>query len=1418
MPRDELFADLRQGARNVAGVRWQTSVCAHLLVASHAGELDFVSLVPEGYEDADCTSRDGARTYVQMKELDAGHGVMHPSGVAEALAHAEASARGARIVLITDGTLSSELTFTGWKDTLGPATRPGVSRIKDGLISSGYSDDEADDILSRSHLLHLPYRLRQDTERLLVQSAAAHPTVGGLTVARLTDEVGRLSGDQRRATSTTAGLLRTSDIDALLVEIQDSVDPAGLHQALTAGVCAPVDFIAPEEIESRVFYLGVDGRPAHIAANLDVRRPVELDACGEGLATERAVILVGPSGAGKSVLLWRAARDLVPGARVLRVLRVQTEEDARDLARHVRLQRPSDHSPVLVVCDDLGRPHVGEWSKAAALVREVPGTLLLGAARAEDFTPALTVGATRIVRPVLIAPVAKDLGERLSTRGVALQMDPLEALGKSEGLMMEFIALLTTGRRLREVLAAQVEQLRDPARRLQREGARLVTTAHLLGLQLDADRLGAQLLANAPRPQAPRGDAPGTERNEPAAAGWDPDESDVGDALSVLRDEHIAVESGSTWRGLHELRSAVISGLLHESPPPTTATTLSRLAPVIDPDHAGWMLRRVAEQFPKDLNEVVTALSQTLLNRGASTATIASFLEGAERADNALYATATLPALEEAKKDSLPITTLAMFIYPMRNQGFGDTGQGGVFDELLPMIRPIADKIPRRVAFDTTLTSACRGLAQDALDELLRNADLVDATRLLEAGREPLNVSKESVRALLARSTAPHDDTTALVWSRLLAVCSIHVSAEELAEVAGDVTQRVRTVCAADPFVLDAEVLHTTPPEEDQDDETEDGTASGNRTGENRLPNSPARSSLSSPGRLTASVTRLLPSETDQVPRLSWDLPPKSDDGLNWSTVSCLERIKDACPEIEQFQIITVTASGARYRLRDFEPGYKNMARAAFPDRFSVRQSVGYQASLRRITSSQTWTEVITAQAAVASDLTAAAQQIPLRLKPADHPKRRAAWQQQLVDIRNRVSAISPPPLPPGTASDTAHAHDDQRDRAADATTRALQTAFEAVFNAAPQDNEATRRALAMAMSLRDAADALDKARDAAQPVVPEVGSVLPEALSTHMRSAADLAAALHVQPTQARHVRADDPSGSAAEIVERVREEASVQGAETLRQVLARVPEATYQLVADPDPASWALQPNSWVIVTPGELLDQTLEALGTLDDAAREVLGPHTVVIPIAIAEDRADDHDTQVTSVISLDMGFQLSSTSTREPLQITPDAVRAWAIAAGVRAFGGTSSHLDAASKLVEQSQEAARRRMRRLPDPGTGTVTSMGAPSPERPPVAVGPGADHNPDSPDGALALLKAQVKAEEAGTTTTYLAEVVLRATTGVPHDDESMRLIELLSVLHFDRLQSQVQEATAAQAAAAQTAITLTSTESTNTADLPV
>lgn len=1358
-----MWADLRQGARNVAGVTWQVNVCVYLLVASYAGDLPFVRITPEGFEDADCEESDKSHTFVQMKEVDAGKGTIAAAGVAEALAHAEASARGSTIVLITDGSLGSRLAFTGWDTLLSQQGTDDVKDVVSALVNRDYDEAEARDIIRRTRVVQLPYRVREISEQLLTQAAACHPTVAALAVSRLTEIFAVASAAQRRSEPATAERVQITDVDAVLSEIQTAMDVDGLDQAQGDGICSPADFLTPDAVPARTFYLGVDGRPGHVAANLDVVRPVELTACADGLADEQSVLVTGPSGAGKSVLLWRAARDLLPSARVVRVRRVQDASDAAGLARHVRLMRPSEYAPILVVADDLGRAATAAWPEAATLLRELPNTYLLTAARAEDFHPSQLVGSTRVVQPQLDKATALEIGARLKQVGIPERMDVQEALDLSEGLLMEFLALMTTGQRLRQVLAGQVADLADPGRLLQRDIARLLTAAHTLGLSLSAERLGALL--------AP----PGREDT-------------VGDALGVLRNEHIIINDGTSWRGLHELRSSTISELLHENPPPTLANTWARVVELVDPPQVGWMLRRVAEREPTALQALLPAVVDVLARPDCTADEVAKVLEGAERADNTLYVQATTPILRASLPPGLNIQTLSSLAYPMCNGFTMDVGISEAWDRMVTEVRKVADSMPARATYDTTLQEACAGLTAEIVQRLLTQADLVNVTRLLEAGREHLTIPLHLVRALVNRAAPPHDVTTAMHYSRLVAACARHVPEADRTSVFGSLHDRAHAIAAADPWTLDLTI----------DTETS-----------------------------KVRVHRLLPTDSTLPPAMDWDIPrANSKDILNTETVACLERLVDACPELEQFEITTLTASGTPHRLGDIEPAHKDMARAAFPDRTTVRQSVGYQAALRRATASHTWTEVVLAQISAGAELTALAAQIPIRFKRTDNTRRRAEWRDRLNDVRTQLANLDPPPMARRVDPAAAEAHKDDADRTQDATTRALGSAADALDRLCPLDPSKMPRPLTTAMDLRSAIDNLRDAVAEGRTVLDHRGSPIPNELIQNLERAANLAAALQLQPAAARSLRVSDPLRSGDEVWERVRADASARSMALLADTLAAIPTVRIQHVLDPDPVSWSIDERGWLITAEMQDLDAVIVALAALDETRRGELGTRMVVLAVGVTSpshhpgsvdglepntsgERLDpdpsapatdtqDARTRASQIslpsgpagsasrrFSLDVGVQVGSSPSRPNLPLTPDIATAWAEAGGIaRLQTDPASPIEVLETLILRSTQAALSRMRRLPSPVVAVDSTLSTETYCNPEI-------RRRDASSGqtgndvaqALAILEDQVSAEEAGIASTTLAGLALSAATGgAPREDEEV-LIAAMAVLHFAR-----------------------------------
>lgn len=743
-------------------------------------------------------------------------------------------------------------------------------------------------------------------------------------------------------------------------------------------------------------------------------------------------------------------------------------------------------------------------------------------------------GSTRVIKPVLDRLTAELIAERVERAGLTTKMAPAEALARSDGLLMEFLSLLREGKHLEQVLASQAAALAAPGRETQREAARLVLAAHALGLSLTSRMLGDALTAVAGSNSA------------------------VGDALATLKNEHVVLEQGDIWTGLHELRSQTLTTLLHDAPPPTLGDTLSVIARLLPADEAGWLLRRSAERFPETVVAVADAVASNLHAPGTTSSGVAELLEGAERADNIVYATTCLPIIQRLAPPGISPTLIAPIVHGIRNQDTSlDPIGAPAFDRTATLMTRIARALPPRSS--PVLKAITRQLDSALVASLFTSGTLAEAVRLLEAlaGTVPLNTSEAS--AVFQEFDEPINATQADAWARLISALNPFIASENREATFGPVEHRALAIARAEPSAVALTMQAGSDP----------------------------------------SVTVMHGLDVrEQAPGMTWDVPSSSSsDPLNGFVVALAQQLAFACPEAGHVEVITITPSGRRYRVGGFEPGFKHMAREVFKERTGVRRNVGFQGAVRMLSAAPTWTALLLEQSQIAQALVDIAREGAFRLRANDPPHHAQAWAERVQAANERAGELAPTPKDGSKERAASHASEDDAQRQNDPVSQALDAAAQALSNLGTNDNR-----VAVAMSLRDAAAKVEHAR-LLTPTYFGLDQPVPDALSTELERLARAAISSARDPDAWTSVRFGDHAAVDA-ITAASTAKAQQQQYAVLSVIEAAVPSAVLQSVPDPFPSPSSIDQTGWLVTAALQDLEETVNALANIDVDTRRTL----------------------------------------------------------------------------------------------------------------------------------------------------------------------------------------------------------------------
>lgn len=531
----------RAGSNAGRGFRYQDAISAWLSVEIWAGQRAPAIVIPEGGDDIEL--RGEATSFVQVKSRR-GHLGDYTEG--ETVGHIEdlwnrslgSAPRPQRLELVLEREVMG----------LNPLDDHPAVRSIEGPISTRLSKfGGASDLLPRTSLAVVTSP-QEWAISLIVDRLNCAPIAAQMCFAELLVRVGSLADANGRLAPENYRGVSISDTETAIRDVLAAIDVDAIERALMDGVCEPVDFLTP--LNDPNFYLGVDVEPGHIAAGLVAERPRSRSALVQGIEQRRAALIVGPSGAGKSALMWEAANTLRHTVRWFRIRRLSAA-DIPSLRQLVRTFRASENSPLGFVMDDVGRNGPESWGGLLKEAMSVPGVVLLGSVREEDVTLIAERARAAEIRADPDDELAERLWRELREAGKTNWAGWYEPWKMSDGLLLEYVHILTRGQRMHELLADQVAaRVSDPMRSLELDILRSGAWAGVASAEVDASRLARALSVS---------------------------EADLSRALQRLIQEHLVRSPApGAITGLHQLRSEELLQLTHQTTLPTLETSFER--------------------------------------------------------------------------------------------------------------------------------------------------------------------------------------------------------------------------------------------------------------------------------------------------------------------------------------------------------------------------------------------------------------------------------------------------------------------------------------------------------------------------------------------------------------------------------------------------------------------------------------------------------------------------------------------------------------------------------------------------------------------------------------------------------------------------------------------------------------------------
>lgn len=487
--------------------------------------------------------------------------------------HTDRDRLGSRLVVVLEGGVVGEDLSSDLGSTLADALTDDSDLLANLKANTEHGEMAApyiDRILSDTVLVGITWgQLDDQTIACLGGLTDLPPSALLLVVNGLRVEVADSSDHNANCGYEDRRSLDRTEIVGEIERIAEQIDLESLETAIREGVCEPLEYSVGEQASGDRFYQGEATQPFHVASGLVVYRPDVMSKVLSALDEQCPVVLTGPSGVGKSAVLWTIPQDR-RGVLWFRVKHL-VNDDVPSVMRLARAYRVSLQAPVGFLVDSAGTGDFTGWERLRSEADAVPGILLAATARDEDLVVLGDLAGCATVDVRLDESAAEVIHEGLVASGAASVAHWRESFDHSDGLTLEFVHLLTHGRRLQSVIHEQIRRRISEKRHNELEVLALVSVA---------DRWSANV------------------STADVAQTCELSDYELREALERLNAEHLVVERDGQMGGLHRLRSIAICEAVHELPPPVIGETIQKVIPIVPTAHLHRFIAAMLEEKP----------------------------------------------------------------------------------------------------------------------------------------------------------------------------------------------------------------------------------------------------------------------------------------------------------------------------------------------------------------------------------------------------------------------------------------------------------------------------------------------------------------------------------------------------------------------------------------------------------------------------------------------------------------------------------------------------------------------------------------------------------------------------------------------------------------------------------------------------